>query len=474
MKILLINPAVEKKKVYGILAAVAPHLPPLGLCYLGAYARKKGHDVDILDFNMCSGVDIIHYVRHCRPDLIGVTATTISFSAAQHILRAIKHTFPAIITVIGGAHVSALGEEVMCACDDIDVAVLGEGEVTFCDVITHIETGCSLAKCRGILYRENGRIRKTENRNTITDLDILPFPDRTLLKNFDRYYHHFLRGTQRTVSMVTSRGCPCCCAFCTQSVFGTQIRGHSPRYICDEIQKVQEQWGAEFISFEDDFFNYDRKRLHAVCSEMIERKLDIRWGCSVRIDNLQERDIAMMHKAGCRTIYIGVESFTERIQTMINKRISMERLREKIAMIRQHDIHINASFMLGFPTETKEEMLDTIKNSRRLPIQGAFFCLYAPYPNTPLREVAKTTGELSMDWDDYSNHLSTIAYCSDTVNKKQLRQLLLYAYVHFYCNVTFVAAILPTIIRAVMMPFAGFFCSRRKNNQMRYCAKTGV
>ena len=320
----------------------------------------------------------------------------------------------------------------MTECPDADIGVVGEGELTFKNLLDALHSKQDLSQCRGIIYRASDELVQTEPGQYVEDLDTLPFPARNLIRNFDSYHHHFLRQSGSSVSMITSRGCPCRCAFCTQAVFGSRPRGHSPAYVCDEIELVKKEFGLSFISFEDDTFNFSRRRLRELCELMIQKDLNVEWGCSIRVDFMDEDDARLMHRAGCRKIYIGVESFCKRIQKMIHKEYDETVLLEKIRMVRALGMDVNASFMIGFPTETRKEILHTVKRVSKFPIDGAFFCLYTPYPGTPMREQALENGVVSSNWDDYSNHLSTHSYYPDSISTGALDRLLFYAYMRFY------------------------------------------
>lgn len=437
MRVLLINPFVNSKKIYGRLAAFAPFLPPLGLCYLGSYLIKHGHVVKILDLNISVETNIKEFINSFQPQIIGVTSTTISFTSAKNILKQIKSIFPEILTVLGGAHISAIPKETMEECSDIDVGVIGEGEITFKELVDFVEVNKDLKLCNGIIYRRNNTIEETASRPLIENLDILPFPARYLLRDLNQYYLPFVRGEKRSTSIITSRGCSCKCVFCTQAVFGAYMRGHSADYVCEEIKKIKLDFNIDFISFEEDFFNFNRQRLRAVCEKMIKENINIHLGCSIRIDIINEEEIELMRKAGCRVVYIGVESLNKRIQNLINKKFDKELLINKINMIKSHCLKINASFIVGFPTETKEEILDAINQAVKLPVDGEFFCLYTPFPGTPLRKLAEKEGIVSKNWDDYSNHLNAHSFYPNAIDVKTLVELRLFAYRKFYFNLKF-------------------------------------
>lgn len=436
MKILLINPHIESRIVYGYLMPLSSFLPPLGLCYLASFLEKNNFTIKVIDLNVFRG-DIINFIGSFEPDIIGVTAATIVFNSAKKLLKTIKLNFPDKITVLGGPHISALPLETMTECSDIDIGVIGEGEMTFCSLCDAMRSKRGIDLCQGVIFRRGNVLVRTDPMPLIENIDVIPFPDRHYLDNFNRYHHHFLREGRRTSSMITSRGCPHACLFCDQTIFGRRVRGHSPAYICEEIKMLKAVFHINFISFEDDCFNYNSERLKNVCLEIIKKNLDISWGCSVRIDTIDREDVLIMKKAGCNKVYIGIETMNKRIQKLINKQINESLLLEKIKMLKNFDIRINASFVIGFPTETKEEIEETIDKAVQLPIDGAFFCLYTPYPKTPLRKLAEKSGTVNTDWNTYSNHPMSNAFYPDTIEVKLLNKLLFSAYRRFYFSFKF-------------------------------------
>ncbi|MDP8252869.1 MAG: radical SAM protein [Candidatus Kaelpia aquatica] len=437
MKVLLINPFIKGRIVYGCLAPFSPSLPPLGLCYLASFLEKNGYSVKILDLNILSNINIINSINLFDPDIVGVTSTTAAFNSAKKLLQTIKSSFPGKITVLGGPHISVLPSETMAECPDIDIGVIGEGEITFCELSNAISNKHDLGLCKGIIFRKNNTTVRTDSMPLIDNLDTLPLPARHLLSNFNKYHHHFLRGGRKTSSIITSRGCPYACTFCDQTVFGRKVRGHSPDYICEEIKMLKRDFNIDFISFEDDSFNYSSKRLRIICQEIIKENLNISWGCSMRIDTIDKEDVQLMKRAGCDRIYIGIETLNNRIRKLMNKQMEDSLLMEKIKIVRNFDIKINASFMIGLPSETKKEIAETIDRAIRLPVDGEIFCLYTPYPGTQLRKLAKENGVVSSDWNAYSNHLSTNAFHPNSIDVKTLNKLLFSAYKKFYFSFKF-------------------------------------
>jgi anaerobic magnesium-protoporphyrin IX monomethyl ester cyclase len=422
MKILLINPSIARQEVYAKYSVGAPCLPPLGLCYLAAVLSDKGYETRILDCfaENISTSRLKREVVEFSPDLVGVTSTTVSYAAAQEVLVAIKEVDSDIITVLGGAHMSALPVETMSECESIDVGVFGEGEQTLLEIVDHLSRKEALQNVAGTVVRLNGQLQENEARTPVQNLDEFSFPARHLLKDLRLYSHTPFRGAKFTTTMITSRGCPFRCGYCDQSVFGRKWRYHSPEYVVAEMSHLKEKYGIEFISIEDDNFLLSRERTVKICEGMLKANLNLGWSCLGRANEVDDEVLSLMKKAGCRTVYLGIESGSPRILKLINKKLSIEDTRKGIALIKKYGIEVVGSFILGLPTETKEEMQMTIRLALSLPLDGISVFTFTPFPQTPLRELAFQHGTVSKSWTHYSGHPTTLPFIPDGIGQEYL------------------------------------------------------
>ena len=439
MKILLINPGIAQSEVYAKYSAGAPCLPPLGLCYLAGVLLEKGYQVRIIDCvaEKMSISQLKKEIKGFAPDVAGVTSTTVSYQTAQTVLRAVKEVGSNILAVLGGAHISALPEQTMLECPDVDIGVFGEGEYTLLEIVERIETGKSLDSIQGTLSRQNGKIIQNEQRNAMETLDELPLPARNLLKDLRLYSHTPFRGSKFMTTMITSRGCPFNCGYCDQSVFGRKWRCHSPEYVISEISYLKKQYGIDFISFEDDNFLLSKQRTVEICRGMIGKSLNIEWSCLGRVNEVDDEVLSLMRQAGCKTVYIGIESGSERILKLINKRLSIDEYRKGIKLIKKYGINVTGSFILGVPSETKEDIDRTIDLALSLPLDGISFFTYTPYPKTPLRELAFKHGKISDEWKNYSGHPSSLPFIPDGMDENYLLEAQAKAYKRFLLRPTY-------------------------------------
>ena len=232
-------------------------------------------------------------------------------------------------------------------------------------------------------------------------------------------------------TMITSRGCPFRCSYCDQSVFGRTWRYHSAEYVLQEIVHLKESYGIDFISFEDDNFLLSKDRAMEICQKMLDHSLNIGWSCTGRANEVDDELLPLMKRAGCKTIYIGVESGSPRILELINKRVTMDQIRRSIRLIKKYDISVTGSFILGIPSGTKKDIQKTIDFALSLPLDGASFFTFTPYPNTPLRELAFQHGKVSMQWQDYSGHPSSLPFIPRGMDEGYLLRAQAQAYRRF-------------------------------------------
>jgi radical SAM superfamily enzyme YgiQ (UPF0313 family) len=430
MNVTLINPPaphIETSSVLGIT------VPPLGLAYLAAVLEKEGHSVRIIDAQALgiSQPQIKREIAKDQPDILGVTSTTASIWEALAIVKAARETCPGAITVLGGPHATFLPTEVLRKCPQLDVVCVGEGERTILELAQTIKRKETLSSVRGIVYRSGDQIVKTSPQPLIDDLDFLPFPARHLLP-MNRYT---ILGEKAIIGhIMSSRGCPFNCTFCASSfLFGKKFRGRSPRNVVDEIEEVVSQYNPQSIEFSDDEFTLDRKRVEGICEEIKRRSLSIPWACSSRVDTISRELLRRMKEAGCTLIYYGVESGSQRILNLMRKGTTIKQAIDAIRWTKEVGIETLASYILGFPGETKKDIEKTITFAKKLNTDYAQFSLATPYPGTELYESAKKKGLLlTEDWTWYTAG-KPIILTSDCT-KEDLMRLLTKAYRSFYLS----------------------------------------
>ena len=442
MKILLINPPITSEEIYSKYSKGAPCLPPLGICYIASCLLHANYDVKIIDcvVERMTLDELKKQIIHYSPNIVGVSSTTVAFQHAKQVISLVKSIDPEIKTILGGAHITACPKESMRECKDVDIGVIGEGEVTILEVIQKFQNRESFAAVEGVVYRDNEIDVMNKPRPAIKDLDRIKFPARELLPDLSSYSPTTFRGKKGklTTTLITSRGCPFRCTYCDQSIFGKTWRKHSAGYVLSEMKFLKERFGIEFITIEDDNFSLYKPRVEEICNKIIANSLDIKWSCVGRVNNLDDRFLKLMKKAGCETIYIGVESGSPRILKLIQKDLSKKEVKEGIRIIKRSGIKVVGSFILGIPSETKEEMEQTVDFALSLPLDGATFFIFTPYPNTELRNLAFQYGKVSTNWQDYSGHPSTLPYIPKNLTQEELLDIQSKAYKRFLLRPSFI------------------------------------
>jgi len=436
MRILLINPPATREETYSAFSFVAPNLPPLGLGYMAAYLRRAGHHVEIVDA-VSQGVTeegVRAIVQSTASDIVGVTATTIAFPRAKRVLAMVKSVRADALTLAGGPHISAIPEAVMKECPQIDIGVFGEGEETVVEIADRLGRGGPLTDIEGTAVRRDGAIALNPGRSLIQDLDRLPFPARDLFKEDVPFRQTPLRGRGRVCNLVTSRGCPYKCRFCDQSVFGSRWRGHSAASIAAEVDQLRGRYGAGTLSFEDDNFNLKRSRTLELCERLARLHSPIEWGCSLRIERIDMEVLTAMRAAGCRLIYIGLEHGEEEILKLLGKEVDLPLVLEKIRMARSAGIRVYSSFMVGVPGETARTAGATLGLALSLPLDGASFNLFTPYPGTPLARDAETCGTVRDSWETYPDHANHASFIPRDLSEAELVAIQRRAYRRFYAR----------------------------------------
>jgi anaerobic magnesium-protoporphyrin IX monomethyl ester cyclase len=344
-------------------------------------------------------------------------------------IEAVKKACPDTVTIMGGPHVTFLPSETLMKCQQLDIVCVGEGERTICELAQAVEGKASLSSVRGIVYRSGNRVAETLPQPLIDDLDSLPFPARHLLP-MNRYT--VLRKKATIGHVITSRGCPFNCIFCASSLlFGRKFRARSARNVIDEVEEVVSDYSPDTLEFTDDLFTLDHRRVEGICDEMKNRRLDVPWACSSRVDTVSRELLLKMREAGCVFIYFGVESGSQRTLNQMRKGITISQIENAVRWAKEIGIETLASFIIGWPGETIDDVEDTLEFAKRLDVDYAQFSFATPYPGTELYNLAKNQKLLlTENWSEYTAGRPVI-YTGE-YPAEDLPKLLLHAYKSFY------------------------------------------
>jgi anaerobic magnesium-protoporphyrin IX monomethyl ester cyclase len=357
--------------------------PPLGLGYIAGYLKQNNISVDLVDCTFLSQEEALEKVWRSKPKIIGIYSM---FSMKDKAIQMAKLLKGNCELLVAGGPLPTLNPEDFL--QDFDVVIIGEGEETMLELVREVEKGGDLSRVRGIAYREKDTMKLTPPRDFIQNLDSIPFPTRELFDN-QAYKNHYSKKFGYTItSLITSRGCPFNCDFCSQPIFGNKFRTRSATNIVDEIEKVI-ALGYERIWFADDCFTLSRKRLIDIFNEIIQRRIKIDWECLSRVDTIDREMAEKMKHAGCVRVFFGIESGSDSVLALMNKKATAKQAKEAVHVAKQSGIQVGAFFILGYPGETDETVLDTVRFASSLPLDYLSFTFPYPIPGTSLYERVK-------------------------------------------------------------------------------------
>ena len=414
MKVTLINPAQLNSK-YKFMGVVAP---PLGLAYMAAVLEENNIEVNIID--ACAlemdWDDIAEELRGFSPGLIAITALTPTIGKALETAEFAKKICPDSMVVMGGYHPTFNHKEIL-EYECVDVVIVGEGEQTILDLVRTVEMGRDLNNVLGLAFDDV----LTPPRVPIEDLDSLPFPARHLLPMKS---YKLLNMETSMSTMITSRGCPMQCSFCSSAALhGHKLRLRSVDKILDEMEHLVNDLGIETIAFMDDTFTLNRRRVLEICDGIKERNINVFWGCTARVDTLSAEVLRSMREAGCITIFMGVESADQQMLDHVGKQTTIDKIRNAFEISRKEKIRTIASVVLGMPGDTHESIKKTINFVKELNPSYAIFSLATPYPGTRFYQQTFEKDLIKVkDWSKYtliSPILETVDCSLDELKKLQ-------------------------------------------------------
>ena len=428
MKILFINPpqTASKYKFMGVIA------PPLGISYIAGVLQENNIDVEILDASAedMDFDDVKKELIKRKPDLIALTALTPTIGRALETAQVVKQALPNSIVVMGGYHPTFNYLETL-ENENVDIVIRGEGEYIMLNLVQTLETHSDLHDVKGIVFedKDSKKVVVTPDAPLIENLDDLPFPALNLLP-MDKY--RLLDMDTHMTTMITTRGCPMQCSFCSSAAMhGRKIRERSVKNIVDEIEHLKTTYNIDTIAFMDDTFTLKKRKVIAICDEILKRNIKIMWGCTSRVDTLDETVLKKMKEAGCITLFIGVESADQQQLDNMHKNTTIAKIENAFKIARKLKIRTIASVALGMPGDTKEIINKTIKFVHKLKPNYAIYSLATPYPGT---RFYKETFEKNLikikDWSKYT--LITPILETVDCSLKDMRKIQAKAFMKFY------------------------------------------
>jgi len=412
---------------------------PLGVMMLSAHLKREmGAEVAVSLLDLRTEKDRDAALRDAlreRPDIIGLSLMNFERPFLKEHLASIRAAAPGALIVAGGAYPTGNTEEALRSFPELDLIVRGEGEETFLDVARRHAAGEDPRGAPGTVFLRDGAVAAAPDRPPVEPIDLLPMPDYAAL-DLDRYFAphtpmNVVTAHDRYVILTTSRGCPYRCAYC-HDIFGKRFRPHSAERVIEEILLLHDRFGIREVHFVDDVFNLDRERMQRIFRGIIAsgKRMFFAFPNGIRGDLLTEEEIALMKDAGVYQITFSVETASPRLQELVGKHLDIERTMRNVRYAHRRGIVTKSYFMLGFPTETKEELLRTLALSRDPALDMVSYFKVAPFRNTRLAETAtavwgSAVGEEPVDY-------FTGASWYERATGVPLSRMLFRAYLRFY------------------------------------------
>jgi radical SAM superfamily enzyme YgiQ (UPF0313 family) len=437
MKVWLINPRTEgmiTTEVPGYVSKEVGRFPPLGLLYLAATVRRhRPDDVRVIDMPAAevSYPELARQLAAETPQVAGITGTTHNLVEILRAAETVKAASPGTLVCLGGPHVDAFPREA-AALPAIDVVVRGEGERPFLALLERLAQGRAWTDIPGLGYRQAGQVAAPQPAEAVEELDGLPFPARELVQ--PRHYYYVLGQRATFVTLLSSRGCPYRCIFCSTPHGKYRVR--APAHIAEEIAACRTSGGEEF-HFVDDTFNALPGRIEAVSAELLRRGLRIRWSFRGRVDHVSESELRLARRAGCVRMHLGIETGTDAGLRLLRKGITTDQVERAIAWARNCGIATAAYFLIGCPHEkTRADVMQTIEFACRVNPDFALFNILTLYPDTELFAMAVERGLVRPDfWAEFVRQPRSdfqLRFWEESFSPEELADLLRLAYRRFY------------------------------------------
>lgn len=422
--------------------------PPINLAGLAAFLLDKGFEVQIFDPAVDNILleDLYKYLPRDF-DVIAVSSLTPTIIQTIGILKTARIINPKCITIMGGAHFSALPLETMNEYKVIDFGVIGEGEITLHELLKTLKNNADISKVNGLVYRDKEHIRFNIPRERITNLDTLPFPAYHLLpmNKYKTKPHHFWSyeaiELNPYTNLFTSRGCLYNCTFCgIKTVWGNCIYFNSAEYILGEIDLLVKKYNIKCIEISDSCLLANKPRLLKILDGLIERNYNINFTCMLRVDSIDEPILKKLKEAKFRLLRFGVESGSQPILDAMNKQFTLNQIKEAFRLTHKIGIAATACIIIGYPGETKQTFQETLRFLDTIKPTAVDFYTALPLIGTEFYKLALEKGYISrnQNWSNWTFFPKNPVLNTPYLSSQDLKSLIKKAYIKFYLNPYFI------------------------------------
>ncbi len=422
---LLINPSIHAESQSSAITPFIYSTFPTGLGVIASYLREHdGETVNLVDEQIQPFTEesLERVIRdEQEPKAVGFSLLTVNSARAFHLAERIKKIDPKVLIVVGGIHATVLPEECLSAAG-VDVAIRREGEITLSELLKCYRQGKSFEHLEGISFKRDGNFVHNPDRPVIEDLDILPpFPYDLFEKNRASYRDF---GT-----VISSRGCPFDCIFCSQrAITGRRYRHFSNERVLSEIRTLVEKYKVDNIWFMDDNFVVNKQRVFSLLDGIIQAGFHKKstFVAEMRGESATYELLNKMKEANFKIMSLGMETLVPRLLKVVEKGETVEENIRAVQMAHEVGLSTSTTFILGIPTETRKERLETVRKARKLPLDDARFNVAVPYPGTKLYEIAKKEGRLNIKpgWSNFNVQsymfMNDIPYTPEGTTREEL------------------------------------------------------
>lgn len=412
--------------------SIAAVYPAMDLAFIAALIRSQGHTVDMFDANALrlKRHHIISRLKKFRPDLVCLSTTVPSFKEDIELAKESKAAHVCKFIFIGN-YPTTSPENILSTAPWIDFLIRGEPEYTIAKLVEALESGGRWEAVKGISYIDHtGSIITGQTGDPVDDLDSLPMPAHDLLP-IKSYFSPHVKKLPMTC-LITSRGCPYRCLFCTAPTLSQgRWRSRSPGKVLEEIRVIV-NLGIREIFIRDETFTIDRKRVRGICERIIQNGIKVNWYCFSRVDTIDRDTLNVMKRAGCHLIIYGIESGSQTVLDLNRKGITTEQSREAVRLTKECGIQVGASIMIGMYGDTRERIKETIKFTCEIDPNKAAFTMAIPFPDTEFYSVATKEGLLKEPNIRSFHYLGNSSLSLAGLSGNELRRWLIIAYFRYY------------------------------------------
>ncbi len=409
--------------------------PPLGLAYLASFIRKEGYKPLIIDLNIdsYSDEDLSEFVRQYNPLVLGISFMTNQYGEVLRLASLLKNVLSTTYIAVGGPHVSALPKEILEECPNIDFSIIGEGEITFLELLKVLSSGeRDFRHINGLCFRDNGTTVETTPRDLIEDVNSLPFPAWDLIKI--EKYSVFSIQDGNTFALLSSRGCPNHCTFCdSHTIFGRKFRGCNASNIFSEIEFLHQKYSMTQFDFVDDMITLEKGRVLELCQLIKQSSIPLKWMANARVNTLDEEMLRAMKETGCSRIDVGVESGDPTVRKRMRKGITDEQIISTHKLAKKVGIQIGTFAMVGNLGETMESVKMTAELLKDIG-EDVMISIACPFPGTELYRIAKEKGYIKVT--GWSRYVTSPTYLKEyepiMVTDKMSQKEILNAYYYLH------------------------------------------